>query len=102
MKCWVQILDSHGDSYKGSSVDKITLNDNNSDVADLRDAVKLKNPTILSSTDASQLLVYQSREDLTNSQPIARLSAPVQGLGLDVDNAVFVVVPDDSPQGTSV
>jgi hypothetical protein len=90
MKCWVQIVDSHGVSYKDSSVDKITLDDD-SDVADLRDAIKLKNQDILTGIVAAQLLVYQARKDLGDTDKSLN---PRQPLNADIE--YLVVVPDDS------
>jgi hypothetical protein len=99
MKCWVQLVDSSGASYKESSTTKITLDDA-ADVDDLRDAVKLKHPQIPATIGPAQLTVYATRADLDNVQPITRLSTPVQGFGLDEDRPVFAVVPDYTQQGT--
>ena len=65
MKCWVQLVDSSGASYKESSTTKITLDDA-ADVDDLRDAVKLKHPHKLAHIDSDLLTVYATRADLDN------------------------------------
>ena len=95
MKCWVQIVDSHGVSYNKSAIDKITL-DENSDVADLRDAVKLKNPQIPSTVGAAQLTVYATLQDLLDP---ARLPLdPRQALDSVIE---YLVVVPDIKQGTT-
>ena len=97
MKVWVQLVDSEGASYRGSSADKLTLADD-ADVADLRDAIKIKNKDILKGITASQLVVYSTRDNLDSKNPLIRMSTTAHGLGLDEDNPVFIVVPDDTQQ----
>jgi hypothetical protein len=97
MKCWVQIVDSHGAIYKDSNATRVTVDDD-AIVDDLRDAVKVKNSNDLAHIDARNLTVYKNKADLDNKQPITRLSTPVKDLGKDEDNAVFVVVPNDTRQ----
>ena len=89
MKCWVQLLDSHGASYKGSSADQVIV-DEDANIVDLRDAIKLKTQDILSGTIAAQLTVYQSREDLDSNQPLN----PRQSVNAEIE--YLVVVPEDS------
>ena len=97
MKCWVQIVDSRGAGYKGSTATRVTVDDD-ADIVDLRDAVKLRHPTMLSSFDASQLTVYMSMDDIHNSQPF-EVDCPISGLGNNKETALFVVVPDSQPPG---
>ena len=57
---WFLLVDSNGQPYKRTSVDKVKIS-SASDVADFRDAVKLKNSQKLSSFDAADLVVYKNK-----------------------------------------
>ena len=97
MKCWVQIVDSQGAAYKGSTATKISIDDD-ADIDDLGVAVKLNYPKMLSSFEASQLTVYKSMDYIHNSQPF-EVDCPISGLGNIKDKALVVVVPEGSQQG---
>jgi hypothetical protein len=95
MKCWVQIVDSHGVSYKESRATRVTVDDD-AIIDDLCKAIKVECPTILSSIEASQLTVYETKSDRENKQPLN----PRQSVNAEIE--YLVVVPNDSQQGTSV
>ena len=90
MKVWVQLVDSHGASSRGSSAGKLTLADD-ADVADLRDAIKIKNKDILKGITASQLIVYSTRDNLADFNKSLSPRDPV-----NVDVEYLIVVPEDS------
>jgi hypothetical protein len=102
MKCWVQIVDSHGVSYKESRATRVTVDDD-AIIDDLCNAIKVKCPTILSSIEASQLTVYETKSDLLDNKQSLEVDFIISGLGRTKETTLFVVVPDDpQQQGTSV
>jgi len=96
----VQLVDSSGVSYKESSSTRVTVDDD-AIIDDLRKAVKQENPQIPTTIGPAQLLVYKTREDLDNKRPL-EVDFTISGIGQAKDTALFVVVPNDSPQGISI
>jgi hypothetical protein len=98
---WFLLVDSiTGQPYKGTSADKVSIA-STADVADFRDAVKIKNAPILTGITSSQLLVYKSKAafdkrnaaaDEGREEPLEEDSL-VDGLGTSVKEALIVVVP---------
>ena len=101
IEIYYQLVQSNGDAYKRSSINAVNLKPN-ANIIHLRRAVKSENSNKLAHIDADQLTVYAAKADLDNKHPIKMMSTPVKDLGKDEDNAVFVVVPDDSQQGTDL
>jgi hypothetical protein len=101
IQIFYQLVLSNGASYKDSSIDAVPVKPN-ANIIDLRKAVETANSKILPNTTASQLTVYKSRADLsdTDKSPLA-VDLQVTGLGQTVSTALFIVVPD-TQQGTSV
>ena len=67
---WFKLVDSvTGEAYKRVTADKVRL-PSSADVADLRDAVKVKYNNKLSSVDAGELIVYKNKAafDKRNAQ----------------------------------
>ena len=91
----MQIVDSQGAGYKGSTTDYVSVDDD-ADIADLRVAVKLTRPQIPTTIGPDQLTVFKTVDDIHNSQPL-KGSFPISGLGLNEDEALVVVVPDSHP-----
>ena len=95
---WFLLLDSAtGEPYKRTTADKVSVS-SSADVADFRDAVKVKHSNKLSSVDASQLLVYKNKAsfDKRNSQngkeePL-EVDSLVDGLGETEEEALIVAV----------
>jgi hypothetical protein len=90
---WFLLVDSNGQPYEKTSADKVKLS-TSSDVADLRDAVKLKRSNKLSSFDAADLVVYKNnrRVEQEREEPL-EVDAVVEGLGTTKNDALIVVVP---------
>ena len=97
---WFQLVDLNGQPYKATNADKVQLS-TGSDVAQLRDAVKVKNSNKLSSCDAADLVVYKNKEsfDKRNNEVEQERKVPLKssgllgGLGATEDEALIIVVP---------
>ncbi len=80
---WFLLLGSDGQAYKGSSASSLSLNPS-AVVDELRQAVVTKNPNMLSSVDAAQLKVYESKAAfIAKEEP---LGEEVIVSGLDVES----------------
>jgi hypothetical protein len=109
---WFCLVDRSGVAYNGTSTDCVIV-PSSSVIAQLRDAVKGKNPRKLSHCDASDLLVYANKTaldahtadvptNLRSSRPLNERNQDV-GLGFDEDHALMVVVPEGSiPSSTTL
>ena len=96
---WFHLYDAGtGQPYKGSSVDAVSCSPG-SIVLQFRDAVYLKNSSILTGFASSQLLVYKNKAafDKRNAdkkkEESLKSSAPLDGLGHTEEEALIVVVP---------
>ena len=98
---WFLLLDSNtGEPFNGTSADKVSLRSSSADVADFRDAVRLKNSSILTTFTSSQLLVYKNKtafdkrnggEDFEKEEPLEEDSL-INALGASKKEALVVVV----------
>ena len=95
---YYQLVHSNGASYKGSSIDLVSLKPT-AIIIHLRKAVKLENSNKLAHIDSDQLRVYQNMDDLNRSHPLEE-DCLISGHGQTKDNSLLVVVPA-SQQGTS-
>jgi hypothetical protein len=86
---WYQLVKENGD--KMGSADKVKLFIE-SDIADFRDAAKEKNGD-LKDIPPRNLKVYANKEALELKTPM-KSSSIVAGLGVDEENALYVVVPE--------
>jgi hypothetical protein len=92
---WFIIVDSNGVPYKKTTADKVSV-PSCADVADFRDAVKVKHSNKLSSVDAADLHVYKNKPAFVEGME-ERLEedSVIDGLGKSKKDALIVVVPDD-------
>ena len=92
---WYQLVKKNGDKLGScTSVDV----PKNSNIDKFRKLVKLENSTKLSHCDASDLVVYENRaafeiQNIEERFPL-EVDLPLAGLGADVENALWVEVPD--------
>ncbi|KAI9092203.1 hypothetical protein DFS34DRAFT_313491 [Phlyctochytrium arcticum] len=103
---WFQLTTANGESY--TTPDKVSLPNANSDVADLREAVKTKCPNDLEKVDANKLLVYASakalKADIAANKTLTGLKPgkKVDTLGdTDDDHPILIVVPERGQPTTS-
>lgn len=66
---WLQLFDSDGQPYKGSSASSLSLNPW-AVVDERRQAVVTKNPNMLSSVDAAQLKVFKNKTALIGKEEL--------------------------------
>ena len=102
---WFFLLDSStGMPYKGTSADAVSLPPR-SVIVHFRDAVHLKNSSILTGIASSQLLVYMTKAafdkrnaavDEEKVEPL-KSSLSLDGLGTTEEEALVVVVPSSTP-----
>ncbi|KAL3895060.1 MAG: hypothetical protein SGCHY_004922, partial [Lobulomycetales sp.] len=97
IEIFYQLVVSNGDSYKRSSIDRVTVK-HNADIIHLRRAVETANSKILTGVVASQLTVYETKKDLLANKLPLDVDFLISGIGQSKDTALFVVVPDDSHQ----
>eukprot|EP00128_Syssomonas_multiformis_P017226 Colp12_sorted_trinity150504_noHs@72 len=93
-RTWFQLNDPFGQPYKGVTADFVKLPPG-SDIAQLRDAVKVKNGNKLSSVDAVDLQIYPSKaafERRDKEEPLQPYQL-VDDIGKSAQEAVVVVVP---------
>jgi hypothetical protein len=90
IEIFYQLVESSGANYKGSSIDAVSVKAN-ANIIHLRKAIKNENQDILTGIVAAQLLVYQARKDLGDTDKSLN---PRQPLNADIE--YLVVVPDDS------
>jgi hypothetical protein len=90
---WFRLVDTTGQSYKGTSDSSILSSSLAFPVVDqFRDAVKAKHSNKLSSVDAADLIVYKNQTAFDKENPL-KSSNSLLGLGKDEENAIIVVVP---------
>ena len=89
---WYTLVNEDGSSYQGATADKLNLRDH-ADVADFRDAVKLKNANKLATKDASDLLIYQDRMALHDGVPPLEPDVIISAYGQSKAVALVVVIP---------
>jgi hypothetical protein len=98
IKVWFQLVDSTGNSYNGTTADKVSLS-TDADVIDFRDAVKGKHSNKLASVDADELVVYRNstsfemRSDSQFKEEPLEEESPIDSLGGSKTDALIVVVP---------
>jgi hypothetical protein len=97
---WFLLVDSNGHPYKGSSPSSVSLPPTTSVIDQFRDAVKVKydQPNFLKEIPAATLQVFKNKsaynEDKDKDKAPLKSSRPLDGLGLDEDQALLVMVPD--------
>ncbi len=101
---WFQLLDSATvQPYNGTSADKVFVS-SSADVADFRDAVKVKNSSILTGITSSQRVVYANKSsfnkrnstvDEGKEEPLEEDSL-IHGFGASKKEALIVIVPTSS------
>lgn len=89
---WFILVDSDGQPYKGSTVDKISVPPN-ADVADLRSAIKLECKEILGDITASRLKTFKNKDAFDRNEGHLEANVLVNGLGSLMDEALVIVVP---------
>jgi hypothetical protein len=90
IEIFYQLVESSGANYKGSSIDAVSVKAI-ANIIHLRDAIKNENQDILTGIVAAQLLVYQARKDVGDTDKSLN---PRQPSNADIE--YLVVVPDDS------
>lgn len=100
---WFLLVDSvDGRPYRGTSADAAMLS-NNTLVFQFRNAVKERNPNILSSIDASQLLIYRNKDAFERRQSgtlegdVLSPTQPIGDLFGSADCMLVVAVPPMIP-----
>jgi hypothetical protein len=95
---WYSLVQADGAAFKNSTVDKVSVQ-STGDIADLRDAVQLKNAANkLAKVDASDLKVFKiyKGQDDSENEPLDE-ETPVSGLGeagQKKKDALLVLVPE--------
>ncbi|KAF0684711.1 Aste57867_23327 [Aphanomyces stellatus] len=89
---WFLLVDGQGKAYNGTTASSVDIP--SSYVIDqFKDAVHSKNPRKLSSFDSSDLQVYANKATF-NAKTILKSSAPLANLGLNEEDSLLVVVPE--------
>ena len=96
---WTRLVDSDGNPYKGSGSSCVKFSDQDF-IALFAEEIHSRNAPILTGIVSSQLRVYKTLNDLKQNQPL-KSSALMEGLGLDEESALIVVVPSPDPSLTS-
>ena len=91
---WFQLVDSRGQPFRGAKVDFVSIPDTEF-VAKFKKVVKSENPNTLSTVDALNLIVYENQQKFNENTEFKKLSSKIQG-GLDEDDPIIVVVPDQN------
>ena len=94
LRIWYLLVDTSGNAFKNATTDKMSV-PSGADIADLRDAVKVKNDAILPNVVAAQLKVFKNKDALS-SEPLDE-ETPVSGIGeagKRKKDALLVLVPE--------
>ena len=96
-KFWFRLIGTNGDSSTHPNAGSLVISVN-TNVDELRDAVKDKNPLELPSVDACDLRVFKNKKAYSDGDKPMRASVMFYGFGSDAgnDNALVVLVPDSS------
>ena len=103
---WFLLLDSAtGEPYKETSADKVSVS-SSADVADFREAVHLKNSSILTGIDSSQLVVFKNKTafDKRNAaidEEKEKPMDPTESLGLLGSKEDVLLVAVASPKSSA-
>ena len=103
IEIFYQLVLSNGASYKGSTVDAVSVKPN-ANIIHLRKAVKAENPNDLAHVDPRNLTVYKTKADLGNKQPLEVdfAVAALGAIGQTKETALVVVVPNDTDHGLTL
>lgn len=89
---WFILVDTYGQPFKGTTVSSVSVSPT-AVIDEFRDAVHLKNSSLLSGIVSSQLFVYRNKTDYDGKKDPLKSSLLLNGYGKSEEDALVVAVP---------